>query len=528
LTKRTVWLLGTAIGALSASAQSPAPRTFSDVVQQVTNRPVYRHAMFGIEIYSLDAHKSLFSLNADKLFTPGSTTKLLTEGTALQLFGPDYRFHTFLYRAGEVDSQGELKGDLVLLASGDPNLSNRMQPDGSLAFADEDHSYGGPGSRLIPGDPLVVMNGFARQVAAAGIKRVHGNVAVDVSLFPEGQRELGTNVVISPISLNDNVIDVTIEPGPADGGPAKLTYSCSVPYLHFENRIVTVAGKSSLEDPQTLENADGTETVILSGTVAQTSGPVLYGYPVNSPSRFTAAALIAALATAGVQVKGKPETVTDAARYRNFYQKQYQVAEHVSAPMAEEVKVTLKVSQNLHASMTPYILGAVLGHTRAKIDEKGFALEHDFLTTAGLDLSGASQADGAGGAASAYYTPDFMVHYLAYMAQQPSFPVFKKALPILGKDGTLAEIQTDSPAAGHVFAKTGTFDAVDLLNMQAMLVGKGLAGYTTTVDGQHLAFALFANHVALPADRESLTMAGQALGEIAAAAYALPIEAPTR
>ena len=61
-----------------------------------------------------------------------------------------------------------------------------------------------------------------------------------------------------------------------------------------------------------------------------------------------------------------------------------------------------------------------------------------------------------------------------------------------------------------------------------MLVGKGLAGYTTTVDGRHLAFALFANHVALPADRESLTMAGQALGEIAAAAYALPIEAPTR
>jgi PBP4 family serine-type D-alanyl-D-alanine carboxypeptidase len=524
LIKLIIPFLGMAIGASSVAAQAPAPRTFADVVQQVINRPVYRHAMFGIEIYSLDTQKCLFALNGDKLFTPGSTTKLLTEGTALQLFGPDYRFHTFLYRSGEVDGQGELKGDLVLVASGDPNLSNRLQPDGSLAFADEDHSYGGPGSRLIPGDPLVVINDFARQIAAAGIKRVHGNVAVDVSLFPEGQRELGTNVVISPITVNDNVIDVTIEPGPTDGGLAKLTYSGAVPYIHFENRIVTVAGKSSLNDPQTIENADGTETVVLSGAVAHTSGPIIYGYPVTSPSHFAAAALTAALAADGVQVKGKSETVTDSAKYRNFYQKQYQVAEHVSAPLAEEVKVTLKVSQNLHASMTPYVLGAVMGKATAKIGEKGFALEHDFLTKAGLDLSGASQADGAGGAASAYYTPDFMVHYLAYMAQQPSFPVFKKALPILGKDGTLAEIQTDSSAAGHVFAKTGTFDAIDLLNMQAMLVGKGLAGYTTTVDGQHLAFALFANHVALPADRESLTMAGQALGEIAAAAYLLPIQ----
>ena len=157
----------------------------------------------------------MFALNGDKLFTPGSTTKLLTEGTALHLLGPDYRFHTFIYRTGEIDGKGKLKGDLVLVASGDPNLSNRMQPDGTLAFADEDHSYGGPDSRLIPGDPLIAMQEFAQADCGCGIKRVEGRVIVDVSLFPEGDRELGTGVVISPIAVNDNVIDVTIEPGPS-------------------------------------------------------------------------------------------------------------------------------------------------------------------------------------------------------------------------------------------------------------------------------------------------------------------------
>ncbi len=100
-------------------------------------------------MYSLDTQKPIFALNGDKLFTPGSTTKLLTEGTALQLLGPDYRFHTLVYRTGPIDSKGTLKGDLVLVASGDPNISNRIQADGTMAFADEDHTYGGPDSRLV-------------------------------------------------------------------------------------------------------------------------------------------------------------------------------------------------------------------------------------------------------------------------------------------------------------------------------------------------------------------------------------------
>jgi PBP4 family serine-type D-alanyl-D-alanine carboxypeptidase len=469
---------------IACHAQSAAPLSFSEAVAQVISRPEFRHVTFGIEVYSLDEQKPLFTLNQEKLFTPGSTTKLLTEGTALQLLGPDYKFHTLIYRTGEIDSKGDLKGDLVLVASGDPNLSNRLQPDGTLAFADEDHTYGGPDSRLIPGDPLVVIKDFANQVAAAGIKHVKGRVLVDISLFPEGERELGTGIVISPIALNDNVIDVTLQPGDAPGKPAKLTYSLQVPHIHFENRIVTVAGaKTSLEDPNTINHPDGTQTVVLAGSIAQSSGPRIYGYPVDSPSRFAAVALNEALRDAGVKVDSKPDAITANTQYKSFYQPQYKVAEHVSAPLAEEIKVTLKVSHNLHASMTPFILGAIVGKATEKIDQKGYALEHDFLTKAGLDLSGASQADGAGGAASAFFTPDFMAHYLAYMAKQQNYPIFRHALPILGRDGTLFKTQRDSPAAGHVFAKTGTFGTEDLLNMELMLEGKGLAGYTTTPGG---------------------------------------------
>src|SRR6266481_9993922 len=91
------------------------------------------------------------------------------------------------------------------------------------------------------------------------------------------------------------------------------------------------------------------------------------------------------------------------------YKPENLVAEHVSPPLKEEVKVTLKVSQNLHASMTPFVLGALLAHPEKEIDQAGFDLENGFLKKAGLDLTGAAQSDGAGG--NAFYTPDFVVRY---------------------------------------------------------------------------------------------------------------------
>ena len=74
----------------------------------------------------------------------------------------------------------------------------------------------------VGGDPLQVLRSLARQVAAAGVKRVAGRVLVDATLFPEGTKEGGSGVVISPIAVNDNVIDVVVTPGTEPGKPASL------------------------------------------------------------------------------------------------------------------------------------------------------------------------------------------------------------------------------------------------------------------------------------------------------------------
>ena len=497
----------------------------ANAVQQIAQRPEFRHSTFGVEVYSLDENKELYALNGQQLFTPASTTKLLTEGTALELLGADYLFHTRVYRTGAVEKNGTLDGDLVLVASGDPDLSGRIRPDGTLAFENEDHAYyGSPDTKAVPGDPLLAIRELASKVAAYGIKQIKGRVLVDASLFPEGDRELGTGVVISPVAVNDNLIDVTVSAGGKEGAPAKVNVSPATAYATFDNQVTMApAGtKADVNFSADVVNPDGSHRVTLSGKFPEGGSSILYSYAVGQPSRFAQFVFVEALREHGIRAEIAPASErVDFKALSRGYTAENVVAEHVSPSFSEEAKVTLKVSQNLHASMTPYILGAVLGHATTEIDQAGFNLEHDFLAKAGLDLSGASQADGAGGAQSAFFTPDFMVHYLAYMARQKDFADFERALPVLGRDGTLWKIEVNSPAAGHVMAKTGTDEAYDALNKDLMLTGKGLAGYMVTPDGRHLAFALYVNHVAISLEDPDAAdkVAGEALGQIASAIY---------
>src|ERR1700722_10814893 len=344
-------------------------------IREISSRSEYRHSTFGVEVYSLDDDKVVYALHGQQLFTPGSTTKLLTEGTALELLGADYRFHTRVYRRGVIGTDGTLHGDLILVASGDPNLSGRIQPDGTLGFANQDHSYdGSPDTKVVPGDPLLVIRELAAQVSAHGVKRIEGRVLVDATLFPEGDRELGTNVVVSPISLNDNVVDVTISPGSHEDAAAGLNISPASAYVSFVNMITTGPAASKPDVKQAdVTNADGSHTVTLTGKFPAGGLPIVYTYAIPQPSRFAQVTFVEALREKGIIATFPPlDEKVDFKHLASTYTPDNVVAEHISPPLSEEIKVTLKVSQNLHATMTPFILGAVLGHKTDDIDQDGY------------------------------------------------------------------------------------------------------------------------------------------------------------
>ncbi|ODT05173.1 MAG: D-alanyl-D-alanine carboxypeptidase/D-alanyl-D-alanine-endopeptidase [Gemmatimonadetes bacterium SCN 70-22] len=497
--------LAAALAAASPLAAQPAPHKR---IQAVMNRPEFAHAHWGMEFYDIASGKVLMSHNGDRLFVPGSTTKVVTMATALQALGPDHRFRTRVYRTGPI-RDGVVQGDIVLVASGDPNISGRVR-DGAYAFIDQDHSYGG---QPLPSDPLTTLREMAQQVAAKGIKGLTGQVIVDASLYREGARELGTRIVLSPMIVNDNVIDIVVTPGRRAGEPASVTVSPKTSLLTVQASITT-ADSGATAQLRTVEDSTSKDRrfLVLTGSVP-VGAPSNRRWAVPQPSRFGEITFAEVLTDAGVAaIPRLASRVVDPAALAARYADSLLVAEHVSLDLTKEAVVLLKTSQNLHASNFPLLLGALKGGN----GRTGFDIARDWLTQEGLDLDGAVQGDGAGG--DAYFAPRFMTRLLARIWAKPWAREFKAALPTLGKDGTLAEIQVGAPAAGKVFAKTGTYGSYDPLNRRQLIHGKGLAGFFTSKSGREVAFAIYVNNVAV-ASGDPAQVAGQALGEVAAIAW---------
>ncbi|MDP2955025.1 MAG: D-alanyl-D-alanine carboxypeptidase/D-alanyl-D-alanine-endopeptidase, partial [Longimicrobiales bacterium] len=467
-------------------------------------------AHWGMEFYDIASGRVLMSHNGERLFVPGSTTKVVTMATAMETLGPDHRFRTRIYRTGPVQG-GVVQGDLVLVASGDPNLSGRVR-DGAYAFVDQDHSYGG---QPLPTDPLTTLRAMAQQVAQRGIRAVTGQVIVDASLFREGGRELGTRIALSPLVVNDNVIDIVVTPGRRAGEPASVAVSPRTSLLTVQAFITTADSGTSaaLRMVEDSTNKDH-RTLAISGTVP-VGPPSNPRWPVPLPSRFGEIVLAEVLNDAGISaIPRLASRQVDEKALAARYADSLVVAEHVSLPITQEARVLLKTSQNLHASNFPLLLGAL--KSTPDTSRTGFDVARQWLTREGLDLNGAVQGDGAGG--DAYFSPRFMTRLLALVWTRPWAADFKAAMPTLGRDGTLAKIQVSSPGAGKVSAKTGTYGTYDPLNRRQLIHGKGLAGYFTSRSGREIAFAIYVNNVAVASGDPAL-VAGEALGEIASIAW---------
>ncbi|MEO3804558.1 D-alanyl-D-alanine carboxypeptidase/D-alanyl-D-alanine-endopeptidase [Nonomuraea sp. B1E8] len=491
------------------SAAGSAPdTTLKAKIEQIMARPEFQGAQWGAEFFALDSGESIYELNAGELFVAGSSSKVFVGGTAMLAFGADRRFATRVYRTGPVRG-GVLKGDLVLVAGGDLLLSGRLRRSGSMLLPDPDHTYSAtPGAGPIGGDPLQELRRLAAQIAGAGVKRVEGRVLVDTSLFREGSEKLANNVTatISPIMVNDNVVDVTVKPGPRSGRPAVLRISPRTDYVRIVNKVQTIAAADAASArPLTFtgdeRHSDGSRTATLTGDIPADSEGLFRAYFVPEPAVFAEFLFTKVLGQAGVRVQSE-KAGTDGRKL---------IAEYVGPALPQQLKPMLKVSSNLHTETFPYLVGAVAGGDADNAKAAGQRIRREIFTKAGLDPAPAGAADNN-------YTPRYFTRFLAYMARQPHFHDYRDALPIMGKDGSLADVQPDSPAAGHVYAKTGTSMGGP---SGAGMVRKALAGYVELPGARLVAFAGFVGMSANgeQAQREISALTGQALGEMAATAY---------
>ena len=141
--------------------------TLEERFKAVLETPAYRAGHWGILVVDASTGRSVYEHNSDQFFAPASVAKLFSVAAALVELGADHRFETPVVRRGEVDPEGTLHGDLILIAQGDLSMGGRTGADGALLFKDDDHTYAGGNPRSdIVGDPLAGLDHLAREVRA--------------------------------------------------------------------------------------------------------------------------------------------------------------------------------------------------------------------------------------------------------------------------------------------------------------------------------------------------------------------------
>ena len=522
---------------LMAVTQAPSPSTggpglgagtIEDRVAGLIRSPGFERGRWGLLVVDSETGSVVYERAADELFRPASTTKLYSTAAALVDLGADYRFETPVVHRGAIDPETKtLEGDLILVAQGDPSLGGRTGPDGRLLFRDHDHIYAGPSAttRPVDADPLAGLDHLAREVADSGIAAVAGDVLIDDRRFEAAESTGSGPLRVSPIVVNDNLVDVVVTPAANPGEPAVVTIAPMTAYVRFDASVTTAEAGSA---PRIEVEPAGPRGFTVRGRVpaGEGSGPYYQAYAVEDPASYARALFIESLRRRGVKVSASPlgSNRADLLPARETVASLPKVAQYLSPPLSEYVRVILKVSQNLHASTLPLLLAA---HHQERTLAEGLRREGEILRNLGLEVDRISFGGAAGGSRADLVSPRSTVALLRAMAGRPEFAAYESALPILGRDGTLAEaVVPESPARGHVRAKTGTFSVGNGLTGGTVLTSKALAGYMETAKGRSLTFCFFVNDVPLGAAEEAAeskgvtpAAAGRLLGKLCETFY---------
>lgn len=110
----------------------------------------------------------VFDHRGDTPMLPASTQKLVTAAATLRILGPDYRYETTVRATSPIDPDGTLRGDLVIVGSGDPALASPQY-----------------GAEAYPQRPRTPLESLADQLVAAGLRHLTGSVVGDPGVFAD-------------------------------------------------------------------------------------------------------------------------------------------------------------------------------------------------------------------------------------------------------------------------------------------------------------------------------------------------------
>lgn len=396
-----------------------------------------------------------FSFNADKLFIPASTSKLVTLGAVLHELKPGFKFKTTLVSDAKIEN-GVLRGNLYLKGAGDPS------------FVSENMWF------------------IVNELTRAGVTSVTGDVVVDDSLFDpirwgedrqEERVDRAFDAPLGAMSTNWNSVTVYIRPGDKVGDRLKVFADVASPYLKVKNETKTVgAGKGITVEVErvTEKNFEG-DVLNVTGSMSLDSSEKVVYKNISQPDVWSGYILAEFLQQRGILPKGKVRTGVAP-------KSSVVLASAESKPLSFIVADMAKWSNNYVADMLVKALAAERGEVPATFSG-GLEQVIKFLDASGLKRSEFSFVNAAGFTRKNKLTPRQLGLVLEHVRSDfIIFPEFLQALPIAGVDGTLRNRMKGTAAERWVRAKTGLLNGV-----------AALSGYAGHPNGKIVSFTFFYN-----------------------------------
>jgi D-alanyl-D-alanine carboxypeptidase/D-alanyl-D-alanine-endopeptidase (penicillin-binding protein 4) len=439
-----------------ASAPPVQPDPIPAPVREVMKVQQLSDEAMAFVAFALDAPGERLAWQAERAMPPASTMKSLTGIVALDRLGANWRGRTELLAEGPVQN-GVLEGALVLRGGADATLDWNA------------------------------LHGLLRQAREAGVRELRAGVRIDRSRFNPAREDIGAapfdeapefpyNTRPDALNLNGNELTLHLDgaaDGAADGGAGgvQARWAPAWPGLSVDASALRPVERpcadwdAGWQPPSVKADAAGVR-VRLAGEFPR-GCKVAQNLNLIDRQQLAAQAIRQQWQELGGQLAGEIVEGRAAAEARV-------IAVHQAPPLAEWLRGAMKRSDNPLTRLLYLELGAAhpqaggFASTRAAAD----AALRAWLREHGIDDRALVTDNGSGLSRSERLSPALLAGALQVAAGKPWAPELQSALPLAGRDGTLARRLKNTPAEARARLKTGTLrDAV------------GLAGYL--LDGRN-------------------------------------------
>jgi len=421
---------------------------------------------WGIKIESLEDGDVIYEKNAEKNFLPASNMKIITTASALEILKPNYVYKTYIYKNGEISSDGILNGDLIIRGSGDPTFSYRS-PNNDTS--------------------LSVFKRWAKDLKEKGIKKINGSIIGDDSCFDNDRfgrgwtkdNELDNfSAQVSGLAFDENCIVLQFTPSNKLG--EKITVN-SIPETSAVKIINTATtGQKGIGSRLSVDREDGGNVFIVTGSLGIDSKTQCANYTIDNPSLYFVIVLKEIIESEGISVT-EQAIVENTGLYRKFETPENLLTVYESPELRTIIKMMNKDSLNFYAEQLFKTFGYYCyGRGSFETGEKAI---NKFLQKIDVKMNQINIADGSGLSRLNLVSPDALVKVLRHVANSDYYTDFQKSLPVSGISGTLKYRLGGKETGGKIFAKTGSIRYVS-----------ALSGYLITQNGKTIIFSILANN----------------------------------